>query len=420
MPVEGTYGEIDLMDSAGVLPLTNNDGCNASPGASGTALARGPLAGIRVLEFAGLGPTPFSAMMLADFGAEVLRVERIGQVSAAGGDERYNYLNRSRRTIGLDLKSEQGLALARDLAARADVLIEGFRPGAMERLGLGPEDLSPRNPKLIYARMTGWGQTGPLAQAAGHDINYLALTGGLELIGPPDRPPSPPLNFAANFGGGGMALVTGILAALVERGTSGRGQVIDAAMIDGASLLMTQVFAWTRMGIWREGRGGNLLDGSAYFYRCYETLDGRYMAVGALEPQFHALFVRALGLDPAEFSDHLNPSHWPSRAGRIDAIFRTRDQAEWTALFEGIDACVTPVLTPQEALDHPANLARGVHVGPHDARQPAPAPRLSRTPGAMRSMPSLPGEHGAEALANWGLTPAEIANLASAGVLVAD
>jgi alpha-methylacyl-CoA racemase len=408
------------MDSAGALPLTSNEDCSENFGDSGSRQGKGPLAGIRVLEFAGLGPTPFSAMILADFGAEVLRVERIGQTSAAGGDERYNFLNRSRRTIGLDLKSPQGLTLARDLAARADVLIEGFRPGAMERLGLGPDDLTARNARLIYARMTGWGQTGPLAHAAGHDINYLALTGGLELIGPPDRPPPPPLNFAANFGGGGMALVAGILAALVERGSSGRGQVIDAAMIDGASLLMTQVFAWSRMGIWREGRGGNLLDGSAYFYRCYETRDGRYMAVGALEPQFHALFVGALGLDPAEFSDHLSPSHWESRATQIAAIFRTRTQAEWTALFEGVDACVTPVLTPEEALHHPANLARSVHVGPRDARQPAPAPRLSRTPGVMSSMPSLPGEHGAEALERWGFAGAEISELKSVGVLVAD
>ncbi|MFN3552252.1 MAG: CaiB/BaiF CoA transferase family protein, partial [Novosphingobium meiothermophilum] len=243
------------------------------------APAKGPLAGIRVLELAGLGPTPFGAMVLADFGAQVVRVERLDHTSVAGGDERYNYLNRNRRAIALDLKAEQGLAFARKLASHADVLIEGFRPGTMERLGLGPADLMEDNPRLIYARMTGWGQTGPLAQAAGHDINYLAMTGALYLIGQPDRPPQPPLNLVGNFGGGGMTMVAGILAALVERGTSGRGQVIDAAMIDGASLLMTQVFAWSRMGIWRQGRGGNLLDGSAYFYRCYETADGRHIAV---------------------------------------------------------------------------------------------------------------------------------------------
>ncbi|GAO53172.1 alpha-methylacyl-CoA racemase [Novosphingobium sp. MD-1] len=407
------------MDNAGAVPLKDNAEGAERNGMSHARPPQGPLAGIRVLEFAGLGPTPFSAMLLADFGADVLRVERIGHVSAAGGDERHNYLNRSRHTIGLDLKSTQGLALARDLASRADVLIEGFRPGAMERLGLGPDALCVLNPSLIYARMTGWGQTGPLAHTAGHDINYLALTGGLELIGPPDRPPPPPLNFAANFGGGGMVLVAGILAALVERSTSGKGQVIDAAMIDGASLLMTQVFAWTRMGIWREGRGGNLLDGSAYFYRCYETADGRHMAVGALEPQFHALFVQALGLDPAEFADHLNPAHWEARAARIAAIFRTRTQAEWTRAFEGIDACVTPVLSPQEALSHPANLARGVHVGPPDARQPAPAPRLSRTPGAMRSMPALAGEGGIAALEQWNFDNHAIRALTEAGVLAA-
>lgn len=383
------------------------------------APAKGPLAGIRVLELAGLGPTPFGAMVLADFGAQVLRVERLGQTSMAGGDERYNYLNRNRRAIALDLKAEQGLAFARKLASRADVLIEGFRPGTMERLGLGPADLMEDNPRLIYARMTGWGQTGPLAQAAGHDINYLAMTGALYLIGQPDRPPQPPLNLVGNFGGGGMTIVAGILAALVERGTSGRGQVIDAAMIDGASLLMTQVFAWSRMGIWRQGRGGNLLDGSAYFYRCYETADGRHIAVGALEPQFHALFVKTIGLDPSDYADHLNPTHWEERGATVAAIIRTRTRDEWIAAFQGIDACVSPVLSPQEALSHPANIERGVHVGPDDARQPAPAPRLSRTPGALQAMPSLPGEGGMAALEQWELESAEIAALMSAGLLVA-
>ncbi|MFN4221147.1 MAG: CaiB/BaiF CoA transferase family protein [Novosphingobium meiothermophilum] len=383
------------------------------------APAKGPLAGIRVLELAGLGPTPFGAMVLADFGAQVVRVERLDHTSVAGGDERYNYLNRNRRAIALDLKAEQGLAFARKLASHADVLIEGFRPGTMERLGLGPADLMEDNPRLIYARMTGWGQTGPLAQAAGHDINYLAMTGALYLIGQPDRPPQPPLNLVGNFGGGGMTMVAGILAALVERGTSGRGQVIDAAMIDGASLLMTQVFAWSRMGIWRQGRGGNLLDGSAYFYRCYETADGRHIAVGALEPQFHALFVKTIGLDPSDYADHLNPAHWEERGATVAAIIRTRTRDEWIAAFQGIDACVSPVLSPQEALSHPANIERGVHVGPDDARQPAPAPRLSRTPGALQAMPSLPGEGGMAALEQWELESAEIDALASAGLLVA-
>ncbi|WP_288115399.1 CaiB/BaiF CoA-transferase family protein [Novosphingobium sp.] len=383
------------------------------------APAKGPLAGIRVLELAGLGPTPFGAMVLADFGAQVVRVERLDHTSVAGGDERYNYLNRNRRAIALDLKAEQGLAFARKLASHADVLIEGFRPGTMERLGLGPADLMEDNPRLIYARMTGWGQTGPLAQAAGHDINYLAMTGALYLIGQPDRPPQPPLNLVGNFGGGGMTMVAGILAALVERGTSGRGQVIDAAMIDGASLLMTQVFAWSRMGIWRQGRGGNLLDGSAYFYRCYETADGRHIAVGALEPQFHALFVKTIGLDPSDYADHLNPAHWEERGATVAAIIRTRTRDEWIAAFQGIDACVSPVLSPQEALSHPANIERGVYVGPDDARQPAPAPRLSRTPGALQAMPSLPGEGGMAALEQWELESAEIDALASAGLLVA-
>ena len=406
------------MDSKAAISRTEHD-----EGAAFDSVphqARGPLSGIRILEFSGLGPTPFACMALADMGADVLRVDRVGARSAAGGDEHYNYLNRSRPALAINLKLPEGLALARDLAARADVLVEGFRPGAMERLGLGPDPLCSLNARLIYARMTGWGQTGPLAQKAGHDINYLSLTGGLELIGPVDQPPPPPLNFAANFGGGGMVLVAGILAALVERATSGRGQVIDAAMIDGASLLMTQVFAWTRMGIWRPGRGGNLLDGSAYFYRCYETADRRYIAVGALEPQFHDQFIAGLGLDLADFGDHLSPHHWPARAERVATIIRQRSRDAWIAAFEGIDACVTPVLSPEEALHYPANVARGLHVGAADARQPAPAPRFERTPAAVRSEPAQAGEAGAALrLSEWGIAQDEIAALRGCGALVA-
>jgi alpha-methylacyl-CoA racemase len=358
-------------------------------------------------------------MMLADHGAQVLRVERIGAVSPAGGDERFNHLHRNRAAVGIDLKSADGLALARQLAARADVLIEGYRPGTMERLGLGPDDLMPLNPGLVYARMTGWGQDGPLAHTAGHDINYLAMTGALFLMNPGGDVPVPPINLVANFGGGGMTMVAGILAALVERAASDLGQVIDAAMIDGASLLMTQVFAWTQMGIWREGRGGNLLDGSAYFYRCYRTACGGWIAVGALEPQFHDVFLSGLGLDPRAFPDHLDPVHWPARADLIAAIIARQPRDSWITRFAGSDACVTPVLSPAEAAAHPVNRARAMHGGTADARQPAPAPRLSRTPASLHRAAALPGEDGAAALADWGVDADRIAQLRDRQVLLA-
>ena len=365
----------------------------------------GPLSGIRVVEFPGLGPTPFGAMMLADLGAEVLRLDRAGAETIGGGDERANYLNRGRPSLAIDLKSTDGLALALDLAGNADVLIEGFRPGVMERLGLGPQPLIAANPRLIYARMTGWGQTGPIAQKAGHDINYLSMTGGLSLIGPFDGPPVPPINYVANFGGGGMLMTVGVLGALVERSLSGRGQVVDAAMVDGASLLATQIFAWTAMGRWHPGRGGNLLDGSAYFYRCYETADGKFVAVGALEPQFHTELIQGLGLEPANFSDHLNPAHWAQRGGVLESLFRTRSRDDWIAHFTPFDACVSPVLSPEEALEHPANTARQMHVSVADELQPAPAPRFSRTPAGIPSAPVLPGEGGLDRLRAWGVEP---------------
>lgn len=380
----------------------------------------GPLAGIRIVEFAGLGPTPFGAMMLADLGAEVLRVDRMSTAAFTGGDERDDYLNRGRPSIALDLKSAEGRALALDLTTGADVAIEGFRPGAMERLGLGPDALIAVNPRLIYARMTGWGQSGPMAHRAGHDINYLSLTGGLFLMGPFDSPPQPPINYVANFGGGGMLMAVGILGALVERSVSGRGQVIDAAMVDGASLLATQIFSWAAMGRWRPGRGGNLLDGSAYFYRCYWTADDKFVAVGALEPQFHANFVSGAGLDPAAFGDHLDPAHWIERGDRFEAIFRTRARDEWVEHYAALDACVTPVLSPEEAVQHPANVARQVHVAVGGAMQPAPAPRFSRTPSDVPAPPRRLGQDGGARLRAWGINAERIDRLSGEGCLLAD
>lgn len=377
----------------------------------------GPLSAIRVIEFAGLGPTPFSCMMLADMGANVLRIDKLGAPPLSAGDARLDYLNRSRPSIALNLKSPDGVALARDLVSQADVLVEGFRPGVMERLGLGPEELMAANARLIYARMTGWGQSGPLAQKAGHDINYLALTGGLHLIGPADRPPPPPLNLTADFGGGAMFMIAGVLAALVARATTGVGQVIDAAMVDGASSLLTQIFAWKDMGFWRNEREANLLDGAAYFYRCYETADGEYIAVGAIEPQFHAELLRGLGLDPAEFPDHMNRAFWAERSERLAAIFRTRRRDEWVEAFEPFDACVTPVLTLGEAVSHPANMARQVHVADAHGAQPAPAPRFQRTPSRIAADPGLPGEGGAARLRDWGIDDKKIGRLRAMGLL---
>lgn len=375
----------------------------------------GPLAGIRIVEFAGLGPTPFAAMMLADMGAEVLRIERGWPPADGPGDPAFDYLRRGRPAIVLDLKSDEGRAAALDLAARADVVLEGYRPGVMERLGLGPDTLQEANPRLIYARMTGWGQEGPLARKAGHDINYLALTGGLHMMGPPDRPPFPPINLVGDYGGGGMFVVTGILAALVARQASGRGQVVDAAMVDGASVLMTQIFAWSAMDAWRPERGANLLDGGAYYYRCYETADGGYIAVGALEPQFHDALLRGLGLDPADFPDRLNRIHWADRTTQLAAVFRTRTRDEWVAQLEPFDACATPVLTMAEAAAHPANTARGVHVTAPGGVQPAFAPRLSDTPGGVGAMPDRPGAEAAPRLAAWGFDAARVKDITGTG-----
>ena len=375
-----------------------------------------PIANIRILEFSGLGPTPFGAMLLADLGADVLRIERFGAARPLGGDPQYDFLYRNRPSVAIDLKSPAGLALVRDLATRADVVIEGYRPGVMERLVLGPDTLCETNERLIYARMSGWGQTGPLASRAGHDINYLALTGALFPMGPSDAPPTPPLNLVGNFGGGGTFLAMGVLAALLERQRSGRGQVLDVAMVDGISVLLTQMAGWMQMGLWNQGRGENLLDGSAYFYRCYATADGRHMAVGALEREFHDAFLAGLGLEPQQFDDYLNPAVWPDRIAQIEPLFRSRPQREWSAIFDELDACVSPVLTFHEAADHPANRARHVHAHSGPSLQPAPAPRFSRspsrTPGAVVSKSDI-----SESLMGWAVATDEIRLLHDKGVL---
>ena len=353
----------------------------------------GPLARIRIVEFAGIGPTPFAAMMLADMGADIIRIDRPGGAKVSAGDVTLDVLNRGRRSIALDLKVAADVAVALDLCARADVVLEGFRPAVMERLGFGPVTLRAANPRLIYARMTGWGQHGPLADKAGHDINYIAMSGALSLVGEAGKPPPPPINFFADFGGGATFVVTGILAALVERGASGEGQVVDAAMVDGSALLTAQIHAWRAMNFWSDRRSDNILDGAAYFYRCYETRDGKYLAVGAIEPQFHAAFIGGLGLPIDAFSDHLNRAHWVERTKQIAAVVATRTRDEWVDRFADLDACVSPVLSVGEAAEHPANRARDMFAAIGGVVQPMPAPRFDRT---SNSAPTPPRQIGAD------------------------
>ena len=343
----------------------------------------GPLAGIRVLEFASLAPAPFACTLLADFGADVLRITNPADRGLTAEPHPGDPLDRGRCVAALDLKDPGDIQTALDLATHADVLVEGFRPGVMERLGLGPEDCLERNPRLIYARMTGWGQDGPLAARAGHDINYLAIAGALEPLGPFDGPPSPPLNYVADFGGGGMLLAVGVLAALVERERSGRGQVVDTAMTDGAAMLSGIVHGLRARGLWRERRGENLLDGSAPFYTTYACSDGRFVAVGAIEPQFYAQLLAGLELadriDPARQHDRAT---WDETRQLLTQAFASRPRDDWAEVFGESDACVTPVLTPWEASGHPHNAARGTFTSVAGHVQPAPAPRFSRTPAA--------------------------------------
>lgn len=345
----------------------------------------GPLEGIRAVELGGIGPGPFAAMMLADMGADVIRIERPdANPLVAGLDDRLDVLRRGRRSLDVDLKSAEGLDLVRRMAQVADVLIDPFRPGTTERLGLGPDELTARNPRLIYARVTGWGQTGPLAHAAGHDINYVALAGPLSAIGRADSPPAPPLNLIGDFGGGGMLAALGIALALVERGRSGRGQVVDAAMVDGTALQFASIMGFRAMGIWRDRREDNFLDGGAPYYDCYETADGGFVSVGALEPPFYAELLDRLGLDPEDWPQE-DRDRWPALRARLTEIFRSRTREQWSDELAGTDACFAPVLSPEEAAAHAQNAGREVYTSVDGVLQPAPAPRFDRTPGAIRA-----------------------------------
>jgi alpha-methylacyl-CoA racemase len=381
--------------------------------------ASGPLTGLRVVELAGIGPGPFCGMVLADFGAEVIRVDRAGSVR--GGDPASpppHIYNRGRRSIGVDLKHPDGVAAVLRLVDRADALIEGFRPGVTERLGLGPDVCMARNPRLVYGRMTGWGQEGPYAPTAGHDINYIALAGALHPIGRRGQGPVPPLNLLGDFGGGGMLLALGVCAALVEAGRSGKGQVVDAAMVDGAALLTTMIHAFLAMGIWTDERGVNSLDGAAHFYDAYQTADGHYISIGSIEPQFYAELLRLTGLtDDPEFAKPQDREQWPALKERLAAVFKTKTRAEWCELMEGTDVCFAPVLSLTEAPHHPHNVARATFVDVAGIAQPAPAPRFSRTPGAIQRPPAHDGQHTDEALADWGFTTEEISTLREAGAV---
>ncbi len=374
----------------------------------------GPLEGVRVVEIAGIGPGPFCAMLLADMGADVVRVDRPAAEDSPGLPQ---LLGRGRRSLVVDLKHERGAEVVLRLAADADALIEGFRPGVAERLGIGPDVCLARNPRLVYGRMTGWGQDGPLRHAAGHDIDYIAVAGALHPIGQQGRAPVPPLNLLGDYGGGGLLLAFGIACGLLEARRSGQGQVIDAAIVDGAALLTTMVHELAPLGLWNERRGTNLLDGGAPFYGVYETADGEHMAVGALEPKFYAELLGRLGLDAGDLPAPADRARWPQLRERLAAVFRTRTRAEWCELLEGSDACVAPVLRPSEAPAHRHNLERGTFVPVGGSPQPAPAPRFSRTPPTPPSPPPAPGQHTDEVLAAWGFDAAEIAGLRAAGAV---
>ncbi|HVF75206.1 MAG TPA: CaiB/BaiF CoA-transferase family protein [Acidimicrobiales bacterium] len=374
----------------------------------------GPLTGIRIVELAGIGPGPFAAMLLADLGADVVRVERSALVSGEVDRPHWDILNRGRRSIGVDLKNPDGVETVLRLVEQADAIIEGFRPGVTERLGLGPDACLARNPRLVYGRMTGWGQDGPYAQAAGHDINYIALAGALHPVGRAGQAPVPPLNFVGDFGGGALYLAFGIAAALVEAGRSGQGQVVDAAMVDGAASLTTMFHAMMGVGLWTEGRGTNLLDTGAPFYDVYECADGEYVSIGSIEPQFYAELRRLAGLDDPAFDAQMDKSGWPQLKERMAEVFRTKTRDEWCALMEHTDVCFAPVLSMTEAVKHPHNVARQTFVDVAGVTQPAPAPRFSRTPGAVQRPPAQPGQHTDEVLADWGFAADEVAKLREA------
>jgi len=378
----------------------------------------GPLVGYRVIEIAGIGPGPFAAMLLSDMGAEVIRVERAGAVRGAAPDTSHpDILRRGRRNIALDLKHPDGVATLLDLVDHADALIEGFRPGVMERLGVGPDVCRQRNPKLVFGRMTGWGQEGPYSSAAGHDINYIALAGALAHYGRAGQPPTPPMNMVGDFGGGGMFLAFGVVCALLEAQQSGQGQVIDAAMVDGTATLMTMFWAFSQMGMHDTSkRGANMLDTGAHFYDVYECSDGEYVSIGSIEPQFYAELMRLTGLDrDEEFAQQMDQAQWPHLKARLAEAFRSKSRAEWCEIMEYTDVCFAPVLRMDEAAEHPHNVERRTFVEIAGLTQPAPAPRFSRTTPQIDRPPAHDGQNTVEVLADWGIAEDRITALIDSG-----
>jgi alpha-methylacyl-CoA racemase len=378
----------------------------------------GPLEGVKIVEMAGLGPTPFAGMMLSDAGADIVRIDRPERASYPPNTAAHvDLMNRGRRSVAVDLKHPEGVELVLQLIESADGLMEGYRPGVAERLGLGPDVCLSRNPKLVYGRMTGWGQQGPLASMAGHDIDYIGVAGALEPMGRAGERPFPPLNLIGDFGGGGMMLAFGMCAGIISARQTGAGQVIDAAMVDGAAALMTMTFTLRAAGVWEDERGTNLLDTGAHFYEVYETSDGGFMGVGAIESQFYAELIRLLDLEGEELPDQSDRAAWPAMKERFAEVFASRTRDEWEKVFEGSDACVAPVLSLSEAPDHPHNRLRGTFTEVAGVVQPAPAPRFTGTPGAIRRPPPNPGQHADEALGDWGLDPDQIAGLRSSGAV---
>jgi alpha-methylacyl-CoA racemase len=375
----------------------------------------GPLSGIRILEIAGIGPGPFAAMMLADMGAEVVRVDRVQAVRDNVTGSHWDVMLRGRRNVALDLKHPEGVEALLTLVEGADAIIEGFRPGVMERLGVGPDQCLARNPKLVFGRMTGWGQEGPYANSAGHDINYIALAGALAHFGRVGEPPTPPLNMVGDFGGGGMLLAFGVVCALLESQRSGKGQVVDAAMVDGSAVLMSMFWAFKNIGMFDESaRGTNLLDTGAHFYDVFECADGEWVSIGSIEPQFYALLLEKTGVS-AEFAAQMDRSKWPQLKEKLAAVFRTKTRAQWNEIMEGTDVCYAPVLRMSEAAQHPHNVARNTFVEVAGITQPAPAPRYSRTITNVPTPPAHAGEHTRAVLADWGFDADRIDALVAAG-----
>jgi alpha-methylacyl-CoA racemase len=379
-------------------------------------MGQGPLKGLKIIEFAGIGPGPFCGMLLSDLGADVVRVDRIG--GPRGGSrpaaDRFSVTQRGRRSIAFDLKSPAAIEACLKLFKSADVVFEGFRPGVMERLGLGPDVALKRNPKLVYGRMTGWGQTGPLAKAAGHDINYIALTGALHAIGTDDKP-VPPLNLVGDFGGGALYLAFGLLAGVIHARETGEGQVIDAAMTDGAASLLAMFYGFKALGMWSDKRRDNMLDGGAHFYDTYQCADGKWIALGSIEPQFYALLLEKAEISDPQFQQQMNRSEWPELNEKLAGVIAEKTRDEWCAVMEGTDICFAPVLDFEEAPKHPHNLARETFLEIDGVVQPAPAPRFSATPGAVRGGPPVIGGDTESALADWGFAASEIEALKAAG-----